>query len=68
MTGRSMEYKWEITYRIVGDDREQTMKRDLHFNKAHNVEKWFNMCNNGINGRKKLEFINAEIKEDGKNS
>jgi hypothetical protein len=64
MKGKSMEYKWEITYRIVGGNGEQTMERNLHFNKAHNVGKWFNMCNNGINGRKKLEFINAKIKEE----
>jgi hypothetical protein len=64
MKGKSMEYKWEIIYRIVGDNREETMVRDLHLKTAHNVGKWFNMCNNGINGRKKLEFINAKIKEE----
>jgi hypothetical protein len=64
MKGRSMEYKWEITYRTVGDNREQIMERNLHLKTAHKVEKWFNMCHNGIDGRKKLEFINAKIKEE----
>jgi hypothetical protein len=63
MKDKSMEYKWEITYRVIGNTEIRTMERNLHFNKAHNVGKWFNMCNNGTNGRKKLEFINAKIKE-----
>ena len=57
-----MENTWIISYRIVGDTRVQIMEIDLHFNKAHNVGKWFNMCHNGTNGRRKLEFINAKIK------
>lgn len=63
MKNKSMEYKWEITYRIVGDNREETMERDLYLKTAHKVEKWFNMCHNGIDGRRKLEFINAKIIE-----
>jgi hypothetical protein len=61
-----MEYDWIITYRIVGDTRVLTMEISLHFNKAHNVGKWFKMCYNGTNGKRNCEFINAKIKEDGK--
>ena len=62
MNNKAMEYTWIITYRVVGDNQIQTMEKDLHFNKAHNVGKWFNLCNNGTNGRRKLEFVNAKIK------
>jgi len=64
MNCKSMEYKWEITYKIVGDNTERIMERDLHLKTAHKVGKWFNMCYNGIDGKRKLEFINAKIKEE----
>jgi hypothetical protein len=65
MKGKSMEYKWEITYKIVGDNTERIMEKELHLKTAHKVGKWFKLCYNGIDGKqKKLEFINAKIKEE----
>jgi hypothetical protein len=61
---KNEKMNWVITYRIVGDNRELTMERELHFNKAHNVGRWFNMCYNGTNGSRKLEFINAKEKKE----
>jgi len=58
-----MEYTWIITYRVVGDTEEKIMEINLHFNKAHNVGKWFKMCYNGIEGKRNFEFINAKIKK-----
>lgn len=54
---------WVITYRVVGDNKEQTMEVSLHFNKSHNVGRWFKNCHSGTGGRRDLEFINAKIKE-----
>jgi hypothetical protein len=69
MKSKSIEYKWEITYKKIDNNREETMERDLHLKTVHNVEKWFNVCYNGIDGKRKLEFINAKIKkENGENN
>ena len=62
-----MEYTWIISYRIVGNNKILTMERDLHLKTAHRVGNWFNMCHNGVDGRRKLEFVNAKLKEDDKN-
>jgi hypothetical protein len=59
----SKSIAWEIEYKVVSTGKVNTMKISLHFNKVKNIEKWFRMAYNGINGKKHYEFINAKIIE-----
>jgi len=53
--------KWEISYRIIGDNNIRKTIKELHFTEKHEVGKWFKLNKNGFSGKRNVEFINAKV-------